>query len=412
MTTNNKTKLLALAVIVSAFLLLATCVMLQKNAYGSEISLQEPWNVRVCVRYGKDACLYELKANLRADMPDVVYGGKRVKQQMYKELTALNLPEEAVFDYILPNFGNVARHFAYVERPRKDATFCFDGSFTYAEGHDGIAVDKHALFVAVLDCIGSRAEIDVPISVDKAVTVAELKAQTVVKGTFSTSFTYSGKNRCHNIVLAANAINGTTVGAGERFSFNEIVGARTEQNGYKNAVVINDGKYVDGVGGGVCQVSTTLYNALLVAEVVPSAHRHTLVSSYVDPGFDAMVSDGGADLTFTNNSGCPLYIGATVHDKTICFTVYGVPNKYRVERQSEYERTPFITEYMVDRTLKTGEQRIVTNGSDGVKSKSYLLYYDGEKLIERRLIRSDTYKTVNRLVAVAEGELPTTESGN
>ena len=75
MTTNNKTKLLALAVIVSAFLLLATCVMLQKNAYGSEISLQEPWNVRVCVRYGKDACLYELKANLRADMPDVVYGG-------------------------------------------------------------------------------------------------------------------------------------------------------------------------------------------------------------------------------------------------------------------------------------------------------------------------------------------------
>lgn len=406
MTTNNKTKLLALAVIVSAFLLLATCVMSQKNAYGSEISLQEPWNVRVCVRYDKDVCLYELKANLRADMPDVVYGGKRVKQQMYKELTALDLPEEAVFDYILPNFGNVARHFAYVERPRKDATVSFDGSFTYAEGHDGIAVDKHALFASVLDCVGSRAEIDVPISVDKAVTVAELKAQTVVKGTFSTSFTYSGENRCHNIALAANAINGTTVGVGERFSFNEIVGARTEQNGYKNAVVINNGKYVDGVGGGVCQVSTTLYNALLVAEVVPSAHRHTLVSSYVEPGFDAMVSDGGADLTFTNNSGCPLYIGATVHGKTICFTVFGVPNTWRVERQSEYERTPFITEYMVDRTLKAGEQRIVTNGSDGVKSKSYLLYYDGEKLIERRLIRSDTYKTVNRLVAVAEGELP------
>ncbi len=412
MTTNNKIKYLALAVIVSAFLLPATSVLSSKTAYGSEILLPEPWNVSVEIHHKTDVFRYELKSELSDDVSEVVYCGKRVKQQKYKELEAMHLPDEAVFDYILPNFDTIYRHFAYVEHLRDDAKVGFDGSFSYQEGVDGIAVDRRGLFCAILDKVGTQAKINLPLIVDRAETVSELKKHTVTKGKFSTSFASSGVNRSHNIALAVNSLNGTIVGVGEKFSFNEIVGARTVENGYKNAVVINDGKYVDGVGGGVCQVSTTLYNALLVAEVVPSAHRHTLVSSYVDPGFDAMVSDGGADLTFTNNSGCPLYISATVHDKRICFTIYGVPNTCRVERHSEYERTPFITEYMVDRTLKEGEQRIVTNGSDGVKSKSYLLYYDGEKLIERRLIRSDTYKTVNRLVAVAEGELPTTESGN
>ena len=412
MTTNNKIKYLALAVIVSAFLLLATSVLSSKTAYGSEILLPEPWNVSVEIHHNTDVFRYELKSELSDDVSEVVYCGKRVKQQKYKELEAMHLPDEAVFDYILPNFDTIYRHFAYVEHLRVDAKVDFDGSFSYKEGVDGIAVDKRGLFCAILDNVGTHTKINLPLIVDRAETVSELKNHTLPKGKFSTSFASSGVNRSHNIGLAVNSLNGTIVGVGEKFSFNEIVGARTVENGYKNAVVINNGKYVDGVGGGVCQVSTTLYNALLTAGILPTAHRHTLVSGYVEPGFDAMVNDCGADLVFTNESKYPLYIGGKISGKWICFTVYGVPNTCRVERQSEYERTPFVTEYMVDRTLKTGQQRIVTNGSDGVKSKSYLLYYDGEKLIERRLIRSDTYKTVNRLIAVAEGEVPILESGN
>ena len=274
-----------------------------------------------------------------------------------------------------------------------------------------MSVNEDDLFYALLrsDCTTTR--IKLPLVYDKAVTVAELKRNTVLKGTFTTRYPNSGVNRCYNIARSTGSINGITVYPNETFSFNKTVGARTEKNGYKQAKVIMDGQYTDGVGGGVCQVSTTLYNALLLANFIPSASAHSLVSSYVKAGFDAMVSYGSADLTFVNDTGHPVYIQGVIKDKSVTFNVYGVPNKYRVERESVEVRDKFSTSEIVDKVkypelVYTDQTKVVINGSDGVKSQSYLKYYLDGVLTESRLIRKNTYKRVDCVIARGYAERP------
>lgn len=134
--------------------------------------------------------------------------------------------------------------------------------------------------------------------------------------------------------------------------------------------------------------------------------QHSLVSSYVLAGFDAMVSDGGADLTFTNCTEAPLYISAKVDNKckSITFCIYGIPNLYTVERENEEIRTPFETVDVVDKEkfpelIYTDQTKVISGGSDGVKSKSYLCFYRDGKLVMRKLIRQNVYKKVDRIVA-------------
>lgn len=390
----------ALTVTLSAILLsalLLTAFLSRNFAYGSEISL--PWDIEATVEYNGDRYVYRLADNVDGANKSTVYIGKSAKFALYEELTAMQLPDEAVYEYILPGFGKLIRHFSYLDRNRADATIDFDGKFVYRSGTDGRTVDRQKLFVALLSLTARKGIVQLPLAYDRAVTVDDLKQVTVVKGKFTTTFYASGENRCYNIARCCAALDGTTIDVGETFSFNEIVGPRTEQNGYKNAVVINQGKYVEGVGGGVCQVSTTLYNALLLANFVPSAHKHTLACSYVEPGFDAMVAYGTSDLTFINDTDYPIYISAKVVGKTVTMTVYGVTNAYTVIRESEHTRTPFDILYVVDETLSDGEEKVLCNGSDGIVSKAYLCYYDGDKLIERRLIRTDVYKKVDKVIA-------------
>ena len=236
-----------------------------------------------------------------------------------------------------------------------------------------------------------------------------MKKNTVKRASFTTTYYNSGANRCFNISKAASALNGVTVGVGETFSFNNTVGARTEARGYKTSKVILDGNYTEGVGGGVCQVSTTLYNALLLAGFIPKASQHSLISSYVKAGFDAMVSYGVADLTFVNSTDHPIYIAAVTKNKTITFTVYGEPCQFRIERESVEEREKFHTVEIVDKVkypdlIYTDQTKVVTSGSDGVKTQSYLKYYVGDKLVETKLIRKNTYKRVDQVIARGELE--------
>ena len=126
---------------------------------------------------------------------------------------------------------------------------------------------------------------------------------------FTTRFDGGNAARSHNIRLAAKLINGSVVKNGETFSFNATVGQRTPERGFKRAKIIENGEFVEGIGGGVCQASTTIYNAVLTAGLkIEEWHRHTLKSSYVKPSFDAMVNSNGADLVFVNDTASPIYI--------------------------------------------------------------------------------------------------------
>ena len=400
---------------ITIMLVLITSIFL----YRADVACAEigvPWNVQFTVEYNGDVIDYDLQREIAGLEPQAAkrgfYLGRKGKRELYDRLIATGAPDLAVYEYMLPNFSKVLSHFNYLNRERVDATVSFDKSgFSYKEGQNGVKVDAKKLFEQALNINGKKTRLKLSLVINKAVTVSELKQYTVAKSTFTTTYANSGANRCYNIAKAAQAINGTTVGVGETFSFNETVGERTEERGYKLSKVILDGNYTEGVGGGVCQVSTTLYNALLLAGFVPRAAQHSLVSSYVKAGFDAMVSYGVADLTFVNTTEHPIYIAATTKGKSVTFTVYGEPNTYRIERESVETRDKFATTYVVDsekypELIYTDQTKVITSGSDGVKTKSYLKYYQGDKLIATKLIRTNSYKRVDQVVAHGVKERP------
>jgi vancomycin resistance protein YoaR len=144
----------------------------------------------------------------------------------------------------------------------------------------------------------------------------------VLRASFSTDFV-ENPPREHNIRLAVSKFNNLVVNAGDEVSFNKVVGPRTEQNGFLEAKIIIDGEYTDGIGGGVCQVSTTVFNAVALAglEIVES-HNHSLPSYYVGLGRDAMVS-AASDLRFTNNTGRQIIFKSGVLDHSVWVKIYG-----------------------------------------------------------------------------------------
>ncbi|MBR1984094.1 MAG: VanW family protein [Clostridia bacterium] len=147
-----------------------------------------------------------------------------------------------------------------------------------------------------------------------------------LRASFYTSYPASTEERKNNIKVASKSLDNVFVDSNSEFSFNDTVGPRTVNRGYKTAKIIFGGQFVDGVGGGVCQVSTTLYNAVLLAGLLISEyHPHSLAVSYVAPSFDAMVNSGSADLKFINNTHNPIIIKSHADDASIKIEIYGEP---------------------------------------------------------------------------------------
>ncbi|MEG1997965.1 MAG: VanW family protein, partial [Clostridiales bacterium] len=141
---------------------------------------------------------------------------------------------------------------------------------------------------------------------------------------YTTSFNAGNRNRTTNLRLAATAINGTVIPAGGSFSFNNTVGPRTSRRGYKMAIIYSAGKEIDGLGGGICQVSSTLYNTVLAASLkVTQRHTHSLPVSYVPKGRDATVSYGALDFRFQNNRSYPVTIKATINGGRLTVDLWG-----------------------------------------------------------------------------------------
>lgn len=231
-------------------------------------------------------------------------------------------------------------------------------------------------------------------------TLKTLKENTVKLSAYSTYFDALNVARSHNIALACEKINGCVILPGETFSFNATVGKRTAKNGFLSAKVIEGGKFVDGVGGGVCQVSTTLYNvALLSGLKIKEAHPHSLAVGYVPPSRDAMVSGSYCDLRFENQGDAPVFIRGEVVDGRITFTFYGKSdgNEYSVE-SVVLEKLPAPESEKVF----GDEEKIIAYGKDGVISESYLVVKNGQK-VEKRRIRKDKYAPVAGIMQIIDG---------
>ena len=215
---------------------------------------------------------------------------------------------------------------------------------------------------------------------------------------FSTYYGESSQSRKHNVELAARKIDGTVLYPEDEFSFNDTVGKRTEANGFKSALIIQDGSFVEGVGGGVCQVSSTVYNcALLAGMTISSIRPHSLPVSYVAPSFDAMVSSE-TDFRFVNTVSGPVTLKVVADGMYIRAEIYGIDG-VSVRRRSETVAVlPHETEYIDDDTLPLGKEVIDSYGKDGLKSEGYLDFFENGKMIRSVLIRRDTYKPQKRII--------------
>ncbi len=305
-----------------------------------------------------------------------------------------------------------------VERESVPASLVFNVAaeepFMVDEGQSAILVNRDALYSEIDNALklSKKVEIEIPIFEYQAdVDVESLKNSVIKRGEFLTSYEKSARARKNNIKKALENFNGMVIEPNQVVSFNETTGARTQENGYDNAHIIVGGVYVDGVGGGVCQASTTLYNALLLADVeILSVNHHSLPASYVPLSFDAMVSGGYSDLVFKNNLQAPIYLRTFADDKDIKVEVYGPQFEEGVTHtQTRAELVKVLThngdrivrdekgEY-ADKVLYKGEYYRVKFPREGYESKGFLQYYKGDELLKEKEVRHDFYPAQEGIV--------------
>lgn len=228
-----------------------------------------------------------------------------------------------------------------------------------------------------------------------------------------TSLSGSSGNRITNVTLAAAAVDGVVLNPGEEFDFNKIVGQRTTARGYKPAGAYVGGKSVNEVGGGICQVSSTIYFCALKSDLkITKRSNHHFTVAYLPPSLDATVSWGGPDFRFVNSRDYPIKIRAWVESKKLYVEIWGtkVDDTYVELESRTIETIPLKVEETVDETLAPGERVVDVSGHDGLKSEAYKLTYDGEgNLLKRELLSKDTYHAQNRVVRV--GPDPSTPAG-
>ncbi len=212
---------------------------------------------------------------------------------------------------------------------------------------------------------------------------------------YTTYYNETDIGRSHNIAQAVARIDGVTIQPYGEFSFNKTVGKRTVEAGYQQAKVIVNGEYVQGVGGGVCQVSTTLYNATLKSGLlIEEYHPHSLQVSYVAPSRDAMVSSE-CDLRFFNPHDFPVRIQASLQKGGLKVTVLGRKVAYR------YEITSSVLEEIAPpppQIMQGDKEAIVRSPKRGVKSEAYLERYLGNSLVERKRLRVDEYRAIQGII--------------
>lgn len=282
-----------------------------------------------------------------------------------------------------------------------DAQMRFDADgFEYIRERDGRSCDYRALLRDISAAL-EEGESEVTLSVSPrppAVTEERLREQSRPLSSFSTRFDASNAPRSHNIFLAASRIGGTVVPPGGVFSFNKTVGERTQENGFEKAAVIQDGQFVEGIGGGVCQASTTLFNAALLAGMkITESRAHSLRVSYVAPSLDAMVSEA-SDLKFVNPYPFPVYLLAKAEGGEVSFSLFGTPSgmRYVTESKTLLRVAPPPAKY-----VEGTEEKVLRAEQEGLASESYLLTYDEEgNLLSRERIRRDSYAAVQGIIQI------------
>ena len=299
----------------------------------------------------------------------------------------------------------------YVDRdPVNSMVQSFDfntKTFTFTEDRPGARIDPDVLYsqlTEILDSGVTQKEIRiVPEKILAEVTRTELMNNFGLISAYTTKTT-NNNNRNTNIQLSAQAINGKTVLPGEIFSFNGATGERTAAAGYKEAPAISGGQSKDEVGGGVCQTSSTLFNAVARADLeIIERNPHAWPSSYIEKGLDATVNWPGLDFKFRNNTEWPVFIVAGYSKRQVTVNIYGMSlgAGVRIDLESELVRTipqPDGVNYVVNPSLAPGESKKTITGRQGYEVTTWKVRYQGNRETNREVLFKTTYKAYQETV--------------
>ena len=285
----------------------------------------------------------------------------------------------------------------------KDAYYTKDPFTIYPE-QKGIDFDVESA-KALIQETKEQYEIQLKIT-NPSKTVKEIGTEAFpdLLGVCKTNYSASNKNRTTNLILAAGKINGTVLLPGEEFSYNGVVGKRTVEAGYKNAATYSNGQVVDDIGGGICQISSTLYDAAVFANMDITVRRnHQFVTSYLPAGKDATVVWGSQDFKFKNSRKYPVRITATVSGVVETVQIWGVKEdvEYDISIETKQISTiKYTTQYVEDPSLPAGTQKVSQAGANGRKVQAYKVMKLNGQVVSRTLLSTDTYRAMTRIVRV------------
>lgn len=291
-----------------------------------------------------------------------------------------------------------------------------NGKFIYTDEIAGSKVNVEQTVQAISDAVNNWSRQDLLVEAvmeeDKPQYTREsVELCNTIIGSFTTDFSSSASGRAANLENGARLINNYVLYPGEVFSAYKVLTPFTKENGYHLAGAYLNGIVVDSLGGGVCQVSTTLYNAVLEAELeVVERHPHSMTISYVDLSRDAAIAGTYKDLKFRNNTDAPIVIEAYTKNRKITFNIWGHETRDRVNRKVVYETkiisktNPPADVVTEDPSKPKSYKKVTQSAHTGYKAQLYKIVYENGKEVSRELVNTSTYKAEPRYVTVGTME--------
>ena len=262
-----------------------------------------------------------------------------------------------------------------------------------------------------------KEQYEIPLTITKPkVTTAQIGSEAFpnLLATYSTKYDGGNTDRTTNLRIACQKINDKVILPGETFSYNKALGERSAATGYKNAKVYENGQVVDGIGGGICQISSTLYNSVLMSNMeIVERRNHQFVTSYTPAGRDATVVYGMTDFKFKNTRTYAVKIKASCSNGIATVSIYGIKeeNEYTVSFSTKTISTiPYTIQYVDDNTLAAGTEKVKQAGANGVITETYIIKSLNGKVVSSKLLSKDTYNAMQRIIL--RGTKGTTTNNN
>lgn len=357
-------------------------------------------------------CIEDKKLTITKGKAGNTINKEKFKEEVIKrlELEKQNEPIELEIINVEPEAIDIDKIYSEVHKEAKNAYYTKDPFQVYPHV-DGVDFDLEA----AREMLKEDKEEYV---IDLKITTPEITTNKIgseafpdLLSTFSTKYDASNTPRTTNLKLAMNKLNGVVVSPGETFSYNKTLGKRTAEAGYREAGGFAGGRVVQTLAGGICQISSTLYDAVVYANLeIVERHNHMFLAGYVGAGKDATVVYGAYDFKFKNTRKYPIMLKTSIGSGVARIDVFGIKEdvEYEVEISSKIlSYTPFKVVRENDSSLAPGKERVAQNGMNGCKSITYKILKLNGKEVSRTVLSSDTYDPMNKIIKV--GPSKTTE---